>query len=58
MRCPTCSKTTKIIRTENTDSGVTRRHHCKKCDYRFTTHEIVVQVGNDKKFMELLKRYT
>lgn len=58
MKCPTCGATTYVIRTEHRSFGKLRRHHCKQCDYRFTTHEVIVTVGNEKKFTELLKRYT
>jgi len=41
MRCPFCSyKETKVIDTEETSAGVTRRRReCLKCKKRFTTYE-------------------
>lgn len=48
MKCPSCgSPNTETIECRGVDHGVTvrRRKHCKQCDHRFTTQEILVDKG-------------
>ncbi len=48
MRCPSCTSVdTETIECRGVDKGVTvrRRKHCKQCDHRFTTQEILVDKG-------------
>lgn len=47
MNCPYClNEDTAVLESRGltSDSGVRRRRQCKKCDKRFTTHEVVVNI--------------
>jgi transcriptional repressor NrdR len=47
MNCPYCSnEDTTVLESRGLpgDLGVRRRRRCKKCEKRFTTHEVVVNI--------------
>lgn len=47
MNCPYClNEETAVLESRGLpeDAGVRRRRRCKKCDKRFTTHEMVVHI--------------
>ena len=41
MNCPMCSSEQSIVlETRDTEDYRRRRRHCKKCEHRWTTHEV------------------
>ena len=43
MICPQCGDATQTLETRHVEDFVRRRCRCKKCDYRFSTKEVVFE---------------
>ena len=44
MKCPYCSKKSKVVDTRSAGEGIRRRRECKVCGQRFTTYERVAPI--------------
>jgi transcriptional regulator NrdR family protein len=41
LKCPKCKEATIIIDSRDNGERIRRRHKCRGCSFRFTTHEMI-----------------
>ncbi len=57
MYCPKCSKKTKVVDSRlQSDQVVRRRRKCRKCGYRFTTWESIMNMNSRESLLKKPQR--